>query len=87
LGGGAFESHCKAETSYAPSYPQRIVTHGAPARPPSDRFLAKPGGSCIEMTASKRRHELPCKTYKLCFLQIATANYAFLSLEFHFLTG
>ena len=72
LGGGAFESLCKAETSYAPSYPQRIVTNGAPARPPSDRYLAKFGGSCISMTASKCRHELPCKGCKLCLLQVAT---------------
>ena len=30
----AFKSLCKAATSYAPSYPQLFVTHGAPARPP-----------------------------------------------------
>ena len=70
LGGGAFESLCKAETSYAPSYPQRIVTNGAPARPPSDRYLAKFGGSCISMTASKCRQELPCKGCKLCFCKL-----------------
>ena len=77
LGGGAFESLCKAETSYAPSYPQRIVTNGAPARPPSDRYLAKFGGSCISMTASKCRHELPCMGCKLCFFQVTTMDYAF----------
>ena len=74
LGGGAFESLCKAETRYAPSYAKQVVTNGAPARPPSDRYFAKSGSNCILMTASKCRHELPCRAYKFCFLQIDTTD-------------
>ena len=46
-GGGVFPSLCKTETRCVPSSAKHFVTHGAPARPPSDRSLAKSGNSCV----------------------------------------
>ena len=46
-GRGAFPSLCKTETRCVPSSAKHFVTHGAPARPPSDRSLAKSGNSCV----------------------------------------
>ena len=77
-------SHWSLLRRYAPSHAKQIVTQVAPARPPSDRYLAKFGSSCILIAACKCRHALPYKNCKYCFLQVRTIYYPISFLINHF---